>query len=149
MSLSRDDHLAIARDKLVLVGLLSNPRIAHDIALLEGILARALQDPIEKINPYVAVGRILRYHRENRLTLPRNVAVERVNRILHKIGDQGLSHGSALARIEYGEQRLTYLQALALADVYGIPYDAMLPPDYDPFLGNRDRTGFVPQREAG
>jgi len=147
VSLTREEHLEIARDKLVLTGLLIDPDIAHDMVLLESILTRALQERHEKINPYVQVGRILRQHRD-RLGMPRRVATARANEILYAMGDTGFCHPSALCHMEAGDQRIYYLQALALADVYGIPYDAMLPHSYNPFLGNPKAIGFVPQQGA-
>jgi hypothetical protein len=70
--------------------------------------------------------------------LPRHEVVRRANQILHAIGDQGFCAQSAVCHIEAGSQRLQFLQAAALANVYGIPYDTLLPPGYDPELGLRD-----------
>lgn len=130
MSLSREDELGIIRNKLVRLGIITDSDTAHNLGVLESRLARTFQQPVDAINPYVHVGRVLRYHRERRLQMPRHVAVERANKILHSIGDPGFCHQSALCQMEGGRQRIYYLQAVALADVYGIPYDAMIPPDY-------------------
>lgn len=144
MPLTREEELGIIRNKLVRLGILTDTDTAHNLALLESHLVRALAEHNEKINPYERVGKILRHHREQRLQMPRHIAVARANRILHSLGDQGICHQSALCHMEAGTQRIYYLQALALADVYGIPYDGLLPPGYDPELGLRDWDDTAP-----
>ncbi|MEL6263867.1 MAG: hypothetical protein AAFO83_00155 [Cyanobacteria bacterium J06607_13] len=132
MALTREEHLKILRNKMVLLGYIENPAMAHDLGHIDWILTQHFRNRPAQVNPWRTVGQRVRHYREGRFDKTRQEAIDQANRLLADIGDQGFADQSALARIEGGAQRMTYLQGLALERSLGLPYGSFAPWDYDP-----------------
>ncbi|MEM9149522.1 MAG: hypothetical protein AAGB19_03595 [Cyanobacteria bacterium P01_F01_bin.3] len=127
MSLTREQHLEIVCNKLVLLGLIDDPEIARNPAFVESCLIQQFRKSGPSATPWQDIGQQIRLHREKRLGWTRNQAIEKANKLLFAVGDQGIADHTALCRIESGQQRITYLQACALEQVFGLPFGTFVP----------------------
>lgn len=139
MALTREDHLENLARLLVFLGFIDDVEMARNTTLVDLRLRQAFRNPGARLNPYCTIGHRIRFYREKKLPsllgkdrVSRDELVKLANEHLSEVGDQGIADQSALARIEAGEQRLTMLQAMAIARVFGVSCEVFSPWDFNP-----------------